>query len=99
MLNLVRTCSIQKLVNSSSTFVSHNFTRLFSLNSQKLNNNNETTTTNKSSSNNIKLTEELPPIPPNYGYIGDENVQSIHELNRIRSSFKYGFAIFLFFFL
>jgi hypothetical protein len=29
----------------------------------------------------IILAEDLPPIPPNYGYVGDVNVQAIHEIN------------------
>lgn len=38
----------------------------------------------------ITLTEELPPIPPNYGWTGDENIKSLFEMKKIRESFKYG---------
>jgi hypothetical protein len=38
----------------------------------------------------IILAEDLPPIPPNYGYVGDVNVEAIHEINKIRKSFQYG---------
>ena len=38
----------------------------------------------------FNLTEDLPPIPENYGYPGDENVKTLFELKRIRASFKYG---------
>jgi hypothetical protein len=36
------------------------------------------------------LTEDLPAIPENYGFPGDENVKTLFELKRIRTSFKYG---------
>ena len=38
----------------------------------------------------ISLTEELPPIPPNYGWTGDDNIKSLFEMKKIRESFKYG---------
>lgn len=38
------------------------------------------------------LSEDLPPIPPNYGFPGDENIKSIYELKKIKSSFQYGFV-------
>lgn len=38
----------------------------------------------------IILTEDLPEIPPNYGFPGDENIKSLYELKKINRSFKYG---------
>ena len=38
----------------------------------------------------IPVTEPLPPIPPNYGYRGDENIKSMFEIKKIRKSFRYG---------
>ena len=38
----------------------------------------------------FELTEDLPAIPENYGFPGDENVKTLFELKRIRASFKYG---------
>ena len=39
---------------------------------------------------NYVITEDLPPIPPNYGWRGDENIKNIYEIRRIKTSFKYG---------
>jgi hypothetical protein len=39
---------------------------------------------------NIALTEELPPIPPSYGWSKDENLKTLVQMKRITSSFKYG---------
>ncbi len=39
---------------------------------------------------NYVITEDLPPIPPNYGWRGDENIKNIYEIRRIKASFKYG---------
>jgi hypothetical protein len=39
----------------------------------------------------IILCEDLPPIPPNYGWIGDSNLVADHAINVIRASFKYGY--------
>lgn len=36
------------------------------------------------------LTEDLPQIPPNYGFPGDENIRSMYELKKINRSFQYG---------
>ena len=47
--------------------------------------------TAKSEVDPIILTEDLPPIPPNYGFVGDSNVEAIHKINKIRASFKYGY--------
>lgn len=38
----------------------------------------------------ITLTEDLPPIPPNLGWPGDEDIKSIFEIKKIERSFKYG---------
>ncbi len=38
----------------------------------------------------IQLTEDLPPIPPNYGWPGDENIHSIYELKETQESFTHG---------
>lgn len=38
----------------------------------------------------IVLTEELPPIPPNLGWVGNESIKSRFEMRRIQESFKYG---------
>ena len=38
----------------------------------------------------IQLTEEMPPIPPNLGFPGDENVEALYRLHDIRKTFKYG---------
>ena len=40
------------------------------------------------------LTEELPPIPPNYGWVGDDNFKSLFEMKKIRDSFKHGYFIY-----
>ncbi len=45
---------------------------------------------NRDQTENFILSEDQPPIPPNYGYRGDENVKNLFELKRIRTSFKYG---------
>lgn len=45
---------------------------------------------NDSKDSKIILTEDLPEIPPNYGFPGDENVKSLYEMKKIRRSFKYG---------
>ena len=37
----------------------------------------------------IQLTEEMPPIPPNHGWPGDDNVEALYRLHDIRKSFKY----------
>lgn len=42
----------------------------------------------------IKLTEELPPIPPNYGFPGDENLKTYFELKRIKDSFEIGYLYY-----
>ena len=41
-------------------------------------------------SDDIILTEQLPPIPPNLGYRGDENLRSLFEIKKIKASFRYG---------
>ena len=41
-------------------------------------------------SSNIVLTEDLPPIPPDYGWSKDENLKTLIDIKRITSSFKYG---------
>ncbi len=41
---------------------------------------------------NYQLTEELPPIPPNYGWRGDKNIESIFKIRTLQESFKYGFV-------
>lgn len=43
------------------------------------------------------LTEELPPIPPDYGWPGDDNFKSLFEMKQIRESFKYGYILIIFF--
>jgi hypothetical protein len=43
---------------------------------------------------NFRLTEELPPIPPNYGWIGDDNFKSLFEMKKIRDSFKHGYFFY-----
>lgn len=61
--------------------------------SRFLKSDDKTTDSNQSSSSNTKLvlTEDLPQIPPNLGFPGDENVRTIFEKRRISKSFKYGF--------
>ena len=46
--------------------------------------------TEKTPEDNIVLTEELPPIPPNLGWVGNESIKSRFEMRRIQESFKYG---------
>lgn len=46
--------------------------------------------TTDSDDSKIILTEDLPEIPPNYGFIGDENIRSLYEIKKINRSFKYG---------
>ena len=42
----------------------------------------------------IILSEDQPPIPPNLGWIGDENMESVFTMRRIKASFKRGLVAF-----
>jgi hypothetical protein len=52
--------------------------------------NNDNDDSNEIKPIDFPLTEPLPPIPPNYGWVGDDNLKSLFEINKIRNSFKYG---------
>jgi hypothetical protein len=52
--------------------------------------NNDNDDSNEIKPIDFPLTESLPPIPPNYGWVGDDNLKSLFEINKIRNSFKYG---------
>lgn len=38
----------------------------------------------------IVISEEQPPIPPNLGWVGDENMESVFAMRRIKASFQRG---------
>ena len=87
----------EKLIinNQLNQFQKYYLSTTFNLFASNSNNNDEKTTGENSKSDNLILTEQLPPIPPNYGYVGDENIYALHEINRIRKSFRYGYLLIL----
>ena len=77
----------RSLSNLFKRFIIPTNSKLYATESEN-NGNNEADETIKPI--DFQLTEPLPPIPPNYGWVGDENMKSLFEMNKIRNSFKYG---------
>ncbi|CAF0784961.1 unnamed protein product [Brachionus calyciflorus] len=78
--SLMKSVNLGKIITPSSSFslIKSNFSNGKILNSDK------------SDDSKIILTENLPEIPPNYGFPGDENIRSIYEIKKINRSFQYG---------
>ena len=85
--------NIGTLANLLKNNLSLSSTSRFVSSSTRLANNVEVgakTTSEPKKEPSIQLTEEMPPIPPNHGFPGDENVEALYRMHDIRKSFKYG---------